>query len=68
MHIINWLFRLIIFVGLVCFSVNNSENITLNYYYDQSFELPLSVVLLIVFSLGVVLTLLATWRKTNINK
>ncbi|SET42496.1 Protein of unknown function [Nitrosomonas marina] len=68
MHIINWLLRLIIFVGLVCFSVNNSENIMLNYYYDQSIELPLSVVILVAFSLGVFLTLLATLRKTNINK
>ncbi|MDR4514870.1 LapA family protein [Nitrosomonas sp.] len=68
MQLITWLLRLIIFVGLVCFSMINSENITLNYYHDRSLELPLSVVLLFFFGLGVVLTLITAPSKTAAKK
>ncbi|HQU62061.1 MAG: LapA family protein [Nitrosomonas sp.] len=40
----------------------NSENITLYYFEDRFIEIPLSVVLLVFFALGVFLTILTTSR------
>ncbi|MDC8446229.1 MAG: LapA family protein [Nitrosomonas sp.] len=40
----------------------NSENITLYYFEDRSIEIPLSVVLLVFFALGVFLTIFTTSR------
>jgi lipopolysaccharide assembly protein A len=63
MYLITWLLRIGIFVLLVSFAANNSETITLNYYLDKSFDLPLSVVLLLFFALGVGLTYLSIPRR-----
>ncbi len=56
MYLITWLLRIGIFVLLVSFAAHNSETVTLNYYLDKSYDLPLSVVLLLFFALGVGLT------------
>lgn len=68
MQLITWLLRLIIFLLLVVFAAENSENITIYYYQDQSLEMPLSVALLIFFALGVLLTLLTAPRKSIVKK
>ncbi|PTN09442.1 DUF1049 domain-containing protein [Nitrosomonas aestuarii] len=68
MQLIIWLLRLIVFVFLVGFAAINLENTTLFYYQNQSLELPLSVLLLIFFALGVMLTILTTPRKTDAKK
>ncbi|SER39146.1 Protein of unknown function [Nitrosomonas sp. Nm51] len=68
MQLITWLLRLIIFVVLICFSLINSKDITLHYYQHQSVELPLSVILLVFFALGVLLTILTTPRNTVAKK
>jgi len=63
MYLITWLLRIGIFVLLIGFAAINSETIALNYYLDKSFDLPLSVVLLLFFALGVGLTYLSTPNK-----
>jgi len=68
MRFISWLLRLIIFVVLVHFSMINSDKVTLHYYQDQSLELPLSVALLVFFSMGVLLTMITASRKTTSKK
>ena len=68
MQLITWLLRLILFIILVCFSVINSDKISLYYYHDLSLELPLSVVLLIFFGLGVLLTIFTSSRKSSAKK
>ncbi len=60
MYLITWLLRIGIFVLLVSFAANNSETVTLNYYLDKSYDLPLSVVLLLFFALGVGMTYIST--------
>jgi len=60
MYLITWLLRIGIFVLLVCFAAINSETVTLNYYLDKSYDLPLSVVLLLFFALGVGMTYIST--------
>ncbi|MDH5479311.1 MAG: LapA family protein [Nitrosomonas sp.] len=63
MYLITWLLRISIFVLLVGFAAKNSETITLNYYFDKSHDLPLSVVLLLFFALGIGLTYLSISRS-----
>lgn len=58
MNLIAWFLRIIVFVILAVFASNNSQSVTLQYYLDQSIELPLSVVILIFFALGILITLL----------
>jgi len=62
MQVITWSLRLIIFFLFASFSAMNSENITLYYFEDRSTEIPLSVVLLVFFALGVFLTIFTTSR------
>lgn len=59
MNLIAWLLRIAVFVILAIFASKNSQPIMLQYYLDQSqsIELPLSVALLIFFTLGVLITL-----------
>lgn len=68
MQLITWLLRLILFIVLVCFSAINSDKILLYYSHDQSVELPLSIVLLIFFGLGVLLTIFTTPRNSSAKK
>lgn len=58
MNLITWLLRIAVFVILAVFASKNSQPIMLQYYLDQSIELPLSVVLLLFFALGIFMTLL----------
>nr|WP_240143695.1 LapA family protein [Nitrosomonas sp. JL21] len=53
-----WILRIVVFVILAVFASKNSQPVTLQYYLDKSLELPLSVVLLIFFALGIFITLL----------
>lgn len=68
MNLIAWLLRIVVFVILAIFASKNSQPIMLQYYLDQSIELPLSVALLIFFTLGIVVTLLFARRNHCSNK
>ncbi|MBS0299745.1 MAG: LapA family protein [Gammaproteobacteria bacterium] len=57
-NLITWLLRIAVFVILAVFASKNSQPVTLHYYLDQSIELPFSVVLLIFFALGALITVL----------
>ena len=58
MNLVTWIFRIAIFVILAVFASKNSQPIMLQYYVDQSIELPLSVALLIFFALGAIISLI----------
>lgn len=58
MNLITWILRIVVFVTLAVFASKNSQPVTLQYYLDKSIELPLSVVLLLFFALGIFITLL----------
>lgn len=68
MNLIAWLLRIVVFVVLAVFASKNSQPIMLQYYLDQSIELPLSVALLIFFTLGILITLLFARRSHRSNK
>ena len=52
MHSLIWLVRIIVFFLLVTFTVKNSDSVTIYYYLGFEHELPISVVLLIFFAIG----------------
>ena len=68
MNLIAWLLRMVVFVILAIFASKNSQPIMLQYYLDQSIELPLSVALLIFFTLGILITLLFARCSFRSNK
>lgn len=55
MRLIFWLLRIVVFVLLVSFVAKNFETVTLHYYLDYEYQLPLSIVLLISFAFGLVI-------------
>ncbi len=55
MQLFIWLLRIFLFLLLVSFTAKNSEPVTLSYYLDQTVQLPMSIVLLICFALGMVI-------------
>lgn len=52
MRLILWLLRIVVFVLLVSFVAKNFDAVTLHYYLDYEYQLPLSILLLIFFALG----------------
>ena len=68
MNLIAWFLRIVVFVILAIFASKNSQPIMLQYYLDQSIELPLSVALLIFFALGILITLLFARCSHRSNK
>lgn len=55
MRFILWLLRIVVFVLLVTFVAKNFETVTLQYYLDYEYQLPLSILLLIFLALGMVI-------------
>ncbi len=52
MHFLIWLVRIIVFLLLLTFTVKNSDPVTIYYYLGFEHQLPISVVLLIFFAIG----------------
>ena len=51
MRIVTWTIRLIVFVLLVAFGAKNVEPVTLRFYFDLAWQMPL-VALLVAFFVG----------------
>ncbi|MBS3917160.1 MAG: LapA family protein [Sulfuritalea sp.] len=52
MNFIIWLLRVALFVVLLGFAVKNSGAVTLRFFFDSAWSLPLVVVMLIFFAAG----------------
>ncbi len=52
MRVLVWLLRLMLFVLLLGFAVKNSNPVTLRFFFDLAWQLPLVAVLLIFFAAG----------------
>lgn len=72
MKIIVWLLRGIVFVALFGLAIKNDRAVELRFYFDNAWQLPLSLVVLIAFAAGAVVGLSATlgtlarqWREVN---
>jgi uncharacterized integral membrane protein len=63
--LISWILRIVVFIILAIFASQNSQPVVLQYYLDKSIELPLSVVILTAFALGIFITLLFARRRSG---
>lgn len=52
MKLLIWLLRVALFVVLLGFAVKNSSVVTLHFFLDAAWQLPLVIVMLIFFSAG----------------
>lgn len=62
MRLLGWIFTLIIIIFGVAFSALNATKVNINYLLGKH-DLPLSVIILISFALGIVLSILVLGTK-----
>lgn len=60
MRILAWTLRIVLFLALFLFALKNTETVSLSLYFDQSWQAPLILVLLIFFAAGAAIGVLAT--------
>jgi uncharacterized integral membrane protein len=58
MRYFNWVWRAVLLLALLGFSVKNDQQIILRYFLDYQWEMPLMIALLIFFALGALLGVL----------
>lgn len=59
MRILLWCCRIFIFLFLLAFAVKNTDFVSIRFFFDTSWQAPLSIVALAFFAGGVVLGVLA---------
>lgn len=59
MRIFNWLWRFITFIVLLGFAIKNNQPVTLRFFFDLEWQTTLVVVLLLFFTTGVAIGVLA---------
>ncbi|MDP1527651.1 MAG: LapA family protein [Rhodocyclaceae bacterium] len=59
MHALTWIVRGVLFVILLGLAIKNSADVELRFFFDASWQAPLSLVVLITFATGVLAGLLA---------
>lgn len=59
MRIVTWTLRLIIFLFLLAFAAKNIAPVTLNFYFDRSWQAPLVVLLFGFFAAGALFGVMA---------
>lgn len=60
-RILVWLLRVVVFIALFGLAIKNDRAVELRFYFDQSWQLPLSLVLLVALAAGAALGLTATF-------
>ena len=58
-----WLLRAVLFFALLLFALKNTDLVTLRFYLDQSWQVPLVLLLLAFLALGAALGVLACLTK-----
>lgn len=56
---LSWLLRAFLFVVLLVFAVKNTAPVRLEFFFEHGWEVPLVLLLLVFFTLGAVLGVLA---------
>lgn len=56
---VSWFLRAVLFLLLLLFALKNTDSVTLRFFFGESWQLPLVLLLLIFFVFGAVLGLLA---------
>lgn len=60
MRVLAWTLRIILFLALFLFALKNTDTVSLRLYFDQVWQAPLILVLLVFFAAGAALGVLAT--------
>jgi putative membrane protein len=60
MRALAWALRIILFLALFLFALKNTDTVSLRLYFDQVWQAPLILVLLVFFTAGAALGVLAT--------
>ncbi len=60
MRILSWILRVVLFVALFLLAIKNTDSVSLRLYFDQVWQAPLILVLLVFFVAGAALGVLAT--------
>jgi lipopolysaccharide assembly protein A len=56
---LSWALRAVLFLLLLLFALKNTEPVTLRFFFSESWQLPLVLLLLIFFAFGAALGLVA---------
>jgi putative membrane protein len=57
LHFLLWILRVVVFIFLFSLALKNSGPVELRFYFDQVWQAPVSVVLLVTFALGILVGL-----------
>jgi len=72
MGIVVRLFRAFLFFALFAFALNNTQDVTVNWFFGHSWTAPLVIVVLVAFgggcALGVLAMVPAWWRHRRVAK
>lgn len=60
MRYISWLFQMFLFIILLGFALKNGQPVTLHYFFGYEWQSSLVIVLLLFFTVGAALGILAT--------
>ena len=60
MRILSWTLRIILFLALFLLALKNTDTVSLRLYFDQVWQAPLILVLLVFFAAGAATGVLAT--------
>lgn len=60
MRIITWLIRIVLFFLLLAFAIKNDQFVDLNFFINQTWQLPLVFIILGAFLLGTLFGITAT--------
>jgi len=60
MRALAWTLRIVLFLALFLFALKNTDSVSLRLYFDQVWQAPLILVLLVFFAAGAALGVLAT--------
>jgi len=60
MRYISWLFQMLVFIVLLSFALKNGQPVTLHYFFGYEWQSSLVIALLLFFTVGVALGILAT--------
>jgi putative membrane protein len=60
MRVLSWTLRIILFLALFLFALKNTDTVSLRLYFDQVWQAPLVLVLLVFFAAGAAMGVVAT--------
>jgi len=60
MRVLAWILRIVLFLALFLLALKNTDTVSLRLYFDQVWQAPLILVLLVFFVAGAVIGVIAT--------